>query len=138
MSVVGKKTQCLRDRYMEPPEVYKAFASGFAAGQAEKVFLNCCPAAMFRPSKEHFEWYKSEVEVIANVFNLRVVILDSHCPDTPHEIWICKDSNEVGKWLEHPLNSKEWHSERAVACGIPLNCVDFNYHLRNGYGEKCD
>ena len=135
--VVGKKTQDFRQRYTDP-ETYRAFAVGFVAGQAEKVYLGCCQAAMFRPSKEHFEWLRSEAEVVASSFGLQVVVLDSHCPDTPYEVWVCRDAKSVGGWLNFKPNSQSWHFLRAAACGIPLADVDDKYHLRDGYGEKCD
>jgi hypothetical protein len=135
--VVGKTTQKLRKRYSEP-EVERAFAAGFAAGQAEKVFIGVCDAAMFRPSPEQFEWYLEEVKLIAANFYLNVTVLDSYCPETPKEIWIYREETPVGEWLKHPVNSPEWHKLRGQACGLPSYYIDSQYHLKIGYGERCD
>jgi len=129
--ILAKVTQPVRERYNKDLEHYKYFCYGFAAGQMEKVYLNVCRAAMLRPAKEQ-DWYLEEVKFIADNYGLKVTILPSHCPDTPDEIWVHK--GEIGEWLQHPVNSPEWHRLRAAACGIP-DC-DVNYHLREGYGEK--
>lgn len=136
MKVVGKITQVLRERYSTSEESYKAFSCGFAAGQAEKVFLGACKAAMFRPSAENFGWYFQEVKIIAEAFGLSVTLLNSHSSETPYEIWIHKDV--IGEWLNHEVNSPMWHKSRAEVCGIPAEKVDVDYHLRNGYGQKCE
>jgi hypothetical protein len=138
MKVVGKTTQDLRKAYESESEEYKAFAFGFAAGQAEKVHLGVCKAAMFRPGPEHMEWYLPLVEKAAIAYGLHVVVLDSGCKDTPKEIWICVDAKDVGGWFEFDVNSVPWHAARAAACGIPPRKWDFEYHLRKGYGERCD
>lgn len=90
---------------------------------------------MFRPGLENFEWYKKEVEFVASCFDLHITILDSHCPETPHEIWIHREP-KIGDWLKYSVNSEEWHKLRAEACGI--KDIDLKYHLRSGYGKKCD
>lgn len=132
MKILSKVTQPLRDRYNTSPEEYKAFCYGFAVGQAEKVYLGVCRAAMFRPTVDD-TWYLHEIKVIANNFGLDVTVLDSNdFPDTPHEIWI--HTKPIGEWLKHPVNSPEWHRLRAEACGIPN--YDPQYHLREGYGER--
>lgn len=131
MKILSKITQPLRERYNTSPEEYKAFCYGFATGQAEKVYLGVCRAAMLRPAVEQ-TWYFAEVKVIAHNFGLELSVLESGCPDTPYELWIHR--GPIGEWLAHPVNSPEWHRLRAEACGIP-NC-DPNYHLREGYGER--
>jgi hypothetical protein len=131
MKILAKVTQPLRERYNSSLEHYKYFCYGFAAGQAEKVYLGVCNAAMFRPAKEQ-DWYLSEIRVIAENFGLQLTVLDSQTPDTPNEIWIHKEP--IGAWLAHPMNSPEWHRLRAEACGIPN--YDPNYHMREGYGER--
>ncbi len=136
--VVGKVTQRLRELYAPTEDLAEVFACGFAAGQAEKVYLGACKAAMFRPSSESFEWYQSQVKQIAKLYGLVCTILDSHCVETPYEVWIHRDGVQIGAWLKHEPNSPEWHKLRAEACGIPADEVDVDYHLRSGYGEKCD
>ena len=136
--VVGKATQAVRKLYSRTPETESAFAVGFACGQAEKVYLGVCRAAMFRPAAENFEWYTGEVEKVAAAYGLAVVVLESHCPESPWEIWIARDESCVGGWVWLEANSPQWHQERAAVCGIPEREVDVNYHRRAGYGEKCD
>lgn len=136
--VVGKVTQQLRDEFSHNEDLAEAFACGFAAGQAEKVYLGACPAAMFRPGLDNFDWYAGQVKKIAKGFGLTHTILDSHCPETPYELWIHREGVQIGVWLKHEPNSPEWHKLRAEACGIPSDEVDVDYHLRSGYGEKCD
>lgn len=135
---VGKISQRLRRRYNHSIELYRAFACGFVAGQAEKVFLGVCPAAMFRPSRDNFEWHLQEVKAIAIEYGLMVTVLNSESPDTPQEIWIHRHDFALGSWAEHAPNSIPWHRLRAAACGIPENEVDSHYHCRDGYGETCD
>lgn len=134
--VVGKQTQDLRKLFGQSDAEYRAFAVGFAAGQAEKVYLGVCKAAMFRPSRPHFDWFLSDVKTVAANYDLTVTVLDSGCPETPQEIWIHRADYEVGGWFAHELNSAKWHELRAAACGIPV--VDIHYHKRGGYGERCD
>jgi hypothetical protein len=129
--ILAKVTEPLRERYNSSLEHYKYFCYGFAAGQAEKVYLAVCRACMLRPAKEQ-TWYLEEIRVIAENFGLKVTVLDSECPDTPNEIWLHREP--IGEWLSHPLNSPEWHRLRAEACGIPN--YDPNYHMREGYGER--
>jgi hypothetical protein len=37
------------------PEQIRVFAAGYVTGQAEKIYLGACAAAMFRPSPEHYD-----------------------------------------------------------------------------------
>ena len=136
--VVGKVTQQLRDLFSHTEEAAEAFAVGFAAGQAEKVYLGACKAAMFRPAAENLEWYTGELKKIVDIFGLVMVPQTTGCLETPWEIWIHRPDTQIGAWLDHETNSPEWHRLRAEACGIPQDEVDVNYHLRSGYGEKCD
>ncbi len=135
--VVGKVTEGLRDRYSVFPGA-DAFAIGFAVGQAEKVYLGACRACMFRPSAENFVWYKYRVQEIAGAYGLVVTVLESGCPETPWELWLHREGADVGSWVSHGANTPSWHMLRAEACGIPIQEVDFQYHLRGGYGENCD
>ena len=134
--VVGKTTQNIRSKYSDTSERQYAFAVGFATGQAEKVHLGVCRAAMFRPSKELFEWYLGEVKQIAENYSLQVSVLACDNSETPFEIWI--HNGPIGEWLSFEINSPDWHRARAKACGIPEDKVDVNYHLKSGYGKRCD
>ncbi len=78
-------------------EKIRIFAAGFVSGQAEKVYLGACRAAMFRPSQDRYGM-------------LNVVTEDS----------------------------RDWHHQRALLCGIPNEEVDYEFHIRAGHGERCD
>lgn len=138
MKVLGKVTQNLREHFNDSEEMRKGFAIGFAAGQAEKVYLNVCKAAMFRPSKHEIVWYLPAIEEIAKNYGLFLQLLNvgTGIEETPYEIWIYKDVKSM-VWSECEVNSSEWHLGRAIVCGIPMEEIDLGYHLRDGYGEEC-
>lgn len=124
--------------YGRTAEEYRAFACGFVSGQAEKVYLGVCPAAMFRPSDENATWFLAEVRKSAKRYKLAWTMLPSHQPVTSMEIWICRPGYPIGLWLTSEVNSAEWHNLRAAACGIPEAERDPAYHERAGYGQKVD
>jgi hypothetical protein len=126
------------NEYGTTPELARALACGFVSGQAEKVYLGACPAAMFRPSDDNYQWLLNEVIKIANRYGLVVSIIASGVFATPREIWITRNSKGLGRWMHCSVNSEAWHIWRAVACGIPLDEVDPDFHTRTGYGEICD
>lgn len=136
--VIGKVTQDLRTIYGNTPEKAQIFAFGFAAGQAEKVALGVCNAAMFRPGVDSVEWFREGITQITKQYKLEVSTFHIDTPETPIEFWIYPETYVIGRWLNYPINSPEWHKRRAEACGVPNYLVDTNYHLRNGYGENCD
>ena len=117
---------------MSPESIVRAGAF-FIAGQAEKVYLGACPAAMSRPSVEYFEEQLENVMKIATLYDLKTVVY-------PDEIWICRKEYfvDVRAMRRLTLNSPAWHHARARLCGIPLKEVDEKFHLRSGYGERAD
>lgn len=121
-------------------EQRKAFAAGHVNGQAEKVYLGACIAAMFRPQPENHEWLLAIVEAIAGRYGLRVLCLSYVDRGTLiNEIWISRrDSIIVSEWDKYPVNSPTWHSIRGRACGVPADEVDYVFHERRGYAEPCD
>ncbi len=119
-------------------DMHFAFACGFVSGQAEKVFLGACPAAMFRPSPEHFEWLYDEVTKIAVRYGLEIAVLPSAQSKTPDEIWIFREGYAIGRWHDSPVNSPNWHYHRAAACGIPNDRIDYKFHERQGYNQVVD
>lgn len=121
----------------DSPEAIKIFAAGFVSGQAEKVYLGACRAAMFRPSQDRYGMLIETVNEVASRYGLKVI--------TPvgskMEIWICRPiwANDVqmllGKFVE---DSPAWHSKRAWLCGVPDREIDYDFHLREGHGQPCD
>lgn len=113
----------------------RAFAKGFMSGQAEKVYLGACPAAMFRPSETTFAWLLEDVEEICDRYGLSHHVFNM---GTVREIWICRHSFGIGNWYIYQKDSPEWHKMRAIACGIPSSEVDYKFHERKGYNQPCD
>lgn len=115
------------------PALERAFAAGFVSGQAEKVYLGACKAAMFRPSEERRPLI---VEILADVlprYDLIVNWIES-------EAWISKPKHgpDVLKMTKFEVNSAYWHVTRGQLCGVPTKALDTRFHQRRGYGERCD
>lgn len=126
------------DRYAgNDSEKRKMFAIGFWYGQAEKVFLNACKAAMFRPSLERNPWALETLREIADHYGLVTVIIEY---ENMTELWITKPINrtEVEAIIDVSANSEAWHVRRGLLCGIPTNEIDPIFHLRQGYGKYSD
>lgn len=120
------------------PDKIPIFAAGFVSGEAEKVYLGACRAAMFRPSSEWKETLLAIVEDVAERYGLVIEMLKT---SRGPEIWLCKDQDAVGtvrliSGLEE--NSPEWHIMRGHMCGVPHYHLDIEFHKRSGYGENCD
>ena len=118
------------------PQKIHLFAAGFVSGEAEKVYLGACSAAMFRPSQDRMGMLSEIVEDVCQRYGL--VSFDGG----RGELWICRNM-DVWEALREmhamvPANSEEWHRRRAELCGIPLGEVDVNFHERAGHGERCD
>lgn len=116
------------------------FASGHVCGQSEKIYLGACSAAMFRPSTEEgYRGLLETVEICSMVYGLRIRVL---FPDDPtrREIWIFRpDSWNLIVSLEYEeYNSPSWHILRGLLCGVPLESIDAEFHLRSGFSEPCD
>jgi hypothetical protein len=112
-----------------------AFAAGFVNGQAAKVYLHACPAAMFRPSNETFGWLLDIVVNVCERYGLRYEVLQT---GAVREIWITRIGMGVGNWYAYEKDSPMWHKLRAQACGIPESETDVNYHKRVAYEQPCD
>jgi hypothetical protein len=114
------------------------FAAGFVSGQAEKIYLGACRAAMFRPSEEWHSTVMGIVRQVAERYMLRVHELQT---SRGVEIWLCKSRNDYTALvvLDHmEENSPEWHRRRGEMCGIPESDIDLEFHKRSGFGEPCD
>lgn len=110
------------------------FAAGFVNGQAEKVYLGACRAAMFRPSDE---WRAVVTNLARNCASRYGLLL---CLTVPGEVWIVRPEaiNEWRQMRDSPNNSRTWHTLRGLLCGIPAQGIDDNYHERGKYGWVCD
>lgn len=125
----------------ETAESFLAWTAGFVSGQAEKVYLGACKAAMFRPSDEHFEMVSQIAESVCRRYGLCMRRgVRGNPKKGGNEIWIYRleNADRIGEWLRHEENSPKWHTLRAALCGIPANEIDFEFHNRAGYNEPCD
>lgn len=120
------------------PDKIRAFAAGFVSGQAEKVYLGACRAAMFRPSAENAPWLLGVVREVAERYGLHVEQLPT---SRGVEIWLCRSTCAaftVSHLPEIAENSEDWHEVRGALCGIPPSLIDRRFHERAGWGEACD
>jgi hypothetical protein len=118
------------------PTLLRAFAAGFVSGQAEKVYLGACRAAMFRPSQDRAGLIADLLADVCRRYGLWF-ILDV---GSKKEAWICRPStmNDVLELKDIEEDTVEWHLARAWLCGVPVNEVDIEFHKRVGAGERCD
>lgn len=111
-----------------------AFAKGHMTGQAEKVYLGACRAAMFRPSERWYPMLWVYAFETAERFNLvRTRVGD--------EIWLLRDAlalRDFYRMTKLSENSPEWHETRGRLTGVPADEIDPEFHEREGYGEVCD
>lgn len=115
------------------------YAAGMASGQAEKIYLGACQAAMFRPSKEHHGKMLAVCVYLSGVYGLEVSVFNR--PEIWNEIWLHTD--KCGHLLYNTLHNEDvdspiWHTVRGMLCGVPFNQIDSDFHLRRGYREDCD
>jgi hypothetical protein len=113
-------------------ELIRVYSAGFVNGQAEKVYLGACPAAMFRPSPGRYDLVLGIALEAAVLYQLSVEEYDD-------EIWICRSHEiacQVMDLRKLDRESAKWHIARAWLCGIPTNEVDPRFHIRKGYGER--
>ncbi len=117
-------------------ESVRLFAAGFVSGQAEKVHLGACKAAMFRPSEDRWRMIMAIVEEVCRRYEL--VVFEAGIG----EIWICRDMDVWKELLDLHAhvgrNSATWHRRRAEMCGINPAMIDENFHERKNYGKRCD
>lgn len=116
------------------------FCSGHVCGQAEKIYLGACSAAMFRPStEEHRNNLLISVIICSAVYELEVSVFERE--EIQDEIWL--HTPKAGPILadclnNDPVNSVSWHYLRGLMCGIPQESIDHEFHLRKGYRQPCD
>lgn len=116
-------------------EKIRIYAAGFCHGQAEKVHLGACTAAMFRPNKEYYSLQMEIVLDMARRFNLAVHVIHAAAGD---EIWMSRHENigEIAEMIRWNENSPEWHTIRGSLCGVSPDELDFMFHTRKGWGER--
>lgn len=116
----------------------RLFVAGHMTGQAEKIYLGACTAAMFRPSPEYRGFALAALGKLSAIYGLEVSVFER--PEIADEIWlhIPEALTEVGELSQLVINSPEWHAVRGRLCGIPENKIDPLFHERRGYREPCD
>ena len=121
------------------PFLMRAFAAGFVTGEAEKIYLGACAAAMFRPSKQHLDTLFRIALKASETYELSIRVLN--CPDET-EIWLffydARVGDVIGAMEKTGRNTPTWHALRGVLTGVPLREIDCEFHLRTGHGEPCD
>jgi len=116
------------------PTSQDEFAAGFICGQAEKVFLGSCRAAMFRVSDDRRDKMLGVMYWMMEIYYLKLT-------EIPGELWLCRDSEtieQVRRLTDMIIDSPQWHLHRAWLVGIPTNEVDVKYHELPGHGKRCD
>ncbi|MEK7561025.1 MAG: hypothetical protein AAB539_03665 [Patescibacteria group bacterium] len=115
------------------PETIPVFAAGFVTGQAEKVYIGACKAAMFRPSEEYRDMFMRILTDTKERYGLALTSFNG-------ELWIARPENVtlVESIFNLVPNSAEWHELRGQLCGVPPQEIDLKFHLRRGDGERAD
>lgn len=122
---------------MDPAKI-PIFAAGFVSGEAEKIFLGACSAAMFRPSEE---WHDTVMGIVDDVSSRYGLFVEELPTSRGVEIWLClSPAVQLSIRMLPTLgeNSPEWHQRRGLLCGIPSHQIDYQFHKRSGFGEPCD
>lgn len=122
-----------------PTDSSGLIVAGHALGQAEKIHLGACSAAMFRPSTPILRgWILQVCAILSGVYSLEISVFERE--EIADEIWIhTPESRHLISRLAHiEYNSQEWHTLRGKLCGVPPSQIDCEFHLRKGFGEPCD
>ncbi len=114
------------------------FSAGHMTGQAEKIYLGACAAAMFRPSTEYSAWALQAAVYLSGLYGLQVNVFARD--EIKDEIWLHRAEHEGGirSLQSEEYNSPAWHYLRGLLCGVPLGQIDPEFHLRSGFMEPCD
>ena len=118
------------------------WAAAFVCGQAEKVMIHSCEAAMFRPSADRRTFLVDIVDRVALIYGLMWMPIGvTYAGEKTQEIWLCRNGEAertVQSLRTVEQDSPAWHAIRAGLCGIPSSEVDFAFHQRQGFGKRCD
>lgn len=122
--------------HVDTDGVARVFAAGFISGQAEKIKLGACQAAMFRPSPERLDTIAETAHNVCQIYGLHTRIVDD-------EVWIYRleVAEMIDKLQDRPtlqVNSKEWHFIRGALTGVPATDIDYCFHERSAFMEPCD
>jgi|SRR3989304_4911931 len=118
----------------DDPVNVKLFAAGFISGQAEKVYLGACKAAMFRPSDINAPMVREICKDVAQRYGLMLLTYED-------EFWLVRNigaRSVLWTAIECETNSADWHVLRGMLCGVPKDEIDPTFHEREGYGQPCD
>lgn len=122
-------------QYTTDDATYWAFAAGFVHGQAEKVMLGACRAAMFRPSEDKAMALSAIVHEACERYGLTYRRWND-------EFWIFRGddgvSDELARLQAVERDSQRYHAIRADLCGVGIRQFDPEFHNRQGYGQPCD
>lgn len=134
------------ERYADNP--LAMFACGSIAGQAEKVYLGACLATMVRPAEEYRSLVCEIAGQVARIYGLDYEIIT---PGGSLEVWVIRWTSgsraligEISRMATQDMHAWDarawtaWHGMRAKLCGVPMEAVDCDYHLREGYGKRCE
>ena len=126
------------------PVQNRAFAQGFMAGEAEKVYLGACMAAMFRPTSTIGwqlveQWAIGICRIYGLVYATIKYVDPSRNDEVVFEVWVCQDL-EILKIVRslttnHDVNGKSWHMARGVLTGVSANDIDPRFHERQSTGD---
>jgi hypothetical protein len=141
-STTRPKTTCgplyqdaLRHYAGDDPERIRLFAAGFVSGQAEKVYLGACRAAMFRPSPDRRAMLLEILEDVARRYGLHYTV-------EADEIWLWRDpgtANAIDQVFRRgDRDPAGYHRLRGMLCGVPPDEIDEQFHRRPGHGQRCD
>lgn len=116
----------------------RCFCAGHMTGQAEKIYLGACAAAMFRPSPKYRSFALTALMRLSVIYGLQISVFERS--EIADEIWLHTPEarDEVGQLSQLRVNSPEWHAVRGALCGVPANKIDHLFHERRGYREPCD
>lgn len=112
------------------------FSLGFMTGEAEKIYLGACVAAMFRPgSPESMQIQELFAKRLQQIYGVEPLVFFD-------ELWIFRPTTDVIVAMESmrraEKNSSEYHRIRAELCGIPLKWIDYEFHKRYAKGPTTD
>ena len=121
---------------VETLEATRLFAAGFVCGEAEKVHLGACRAAMFRPAPENEAMLVEVVTTACRIYGLGFFRIEY---DGRIEVWIGRGiAKKFWRLTGRKPDSRAWHWLRGRWCGIPWRRIDLRFHLRRGATARCD